>query len=38
MTGATDHICVDLEGRMARIPDTVMARLQAGMEKLAESQ
>jgi len=34
MTGATDHICVDLEGRMTRIPDEVMARLQIGMEKL----
>ena len=38
MTGATDHICVDLEGRMARIPDEVMVRLQIGMEKLAERQ
>ena len=38
MTGATDHICVDLEGRMARIPDEVMARLLAGMERLAERQ
>lgn len=38
MTGATDHICVDLEGRMARIPNAVMARLQAGMERVAETQ
>ncbi|MBE2237680.1 MAG: acyl-CoA thioesterase [Caldilineaceae bacterium] len=38
MTGATDHICVDLEGRMARIPDAVMGRLQAGMKKLAKAQ
>lgn len=36
MTGATDHICVDLEGRMARIPDEVMARLQSGIEKLTK--
>lgn len=35
MTGATDLICVDLEGRMARIPDDVMARLHKGMAKLA---
>lgn len=34
MTGATDHICVDLDGRMARIPDEVMERLQIGMMKL----
>jgi len=38
MTGATDHICVDLEGRMARIPDAVMARLLAGMSKLTAPQ
>jgi len=38
MTGATDHICVDLAGCMARIPDAVMVRLQAGMEKLAKAQ
>lgn len=35
MTGATDHICVDLDGRMARIPDDVMQRLRAGMQRLA---
>lgn len=34
MTGATDHICVDLDGRMARIPDEVMERLQVAMMKL----
>ena len=30
-TGSSDHICVDLDGRMAKIPAHVMARLQAGM-------
>ncbi|MFO7634623.1 MAG: thioesterase family protein [Caldilinea sp.] len=35
MTGATDHICVDLEGCMARIPDEVMERLHTGMARLA---
>lgn len=31
-TGSTQHICVDLEGRTARIPDWVITRLNEGME------
>jgi acyl-CoA thioester hydrolase len=34
-TGSTEHICVDLDGRMAKIPAFVVARLTAGAEKLA---
>ena len=30
-TGSSDHICVDLDGRMAKIPTRVMERLQTGM-------
>jgi len=30
-TGSSDHICVDLDGRMAKIPAYVMARLRTGM-------
>jgi acyl-CoA thioester hydrolase len=29
-TGRTDHICVDLAGHSAKIPDSVFTRLQAG--------
>lgn len=36
VTGRSDHICVDLEGRMAKIPDGVMERLLHGAETLAE--
>uniref|UniRef100_A0A7C1FFS9 Acyl-CoA thioesterase n=1 Tax=Caldilinea aerophila TaxID=133453 RepID=A0A7C1FFS9_9CHLR len=35
MTGATDHICVDLEGKMTRIPDVFVERIRSGIEKLA---
>ncbi len=35
MTGATDHICVDLEGKMTRIPDAFLERIRNGMERLA---
>ncbi|MCS6828790.1 MAG: acyl-CoA thioesterase [Caldilinea sp.] len=35
MIGATDHICVDLEGKMTRIPDAFVERIRNGMEKLA---
>jgi acyl-CoA thioester hydrolase len=35
-TGASEHICVDLEGRMAKIPSAVMERLRAGARLLAE--
>jgi len=34
VTGGSDHICVDLEGRMAKIPGHVMERLQVGMATL----
>lgn len=33
--GSTEHICVDLEGRMARIPETILERLQTGLRTLA---
>ena len=36
--GSSEHICVDLEGRMAKIPEFVVARLVAGAEKLAAEQ
>ncbi|MEX1020686.1 MAG: thioesterase family protein, partial [Litorilinea sp.] len=34
-TGRSDHICVDLDGRMSKIPPPVLARLQAGAVQLA---
>jgi acyl-CoA thioester hydrolase len=34
-TGSSEHICVDLEGRMAKIPAEIVARLVAGAERLA---
>lgn len=34
-TGFSEHICVDLDGRMAKIPESVVARLAAGAEQLA---
>lgn len=34
-TGRSDHICVDTGGRMAKIPDAVFERLQAGASRLA---
>ena len=34
-TATSEHICVDLAGQMAKIPDTVIARLQAGAAYLA---
>ncbi len=37
-TGYTEHICVDLAGRMAKIPQTVMARLAGGVERMAQHQ
>ena len=33
--GRSEHVCVDLDGRMAKIPDTIIERLQAGAETLA---
>jgi acyl-CoA thioester hydrolase len=34
-TGVSEHICVDLAGRMAKIPDAIEARLRAGAVELA---
>lgn len=34
VTGGSDHICVDLEGRMTRIPGHVMERLRTGTATL----
>lgn len=34
-TGSSEHICVDLDGRMAKIPPQVVERLQAGAQRLA---
>ena len=36
-TGSSEHICVDLAGRMAKIPEMVIARLAAGAERLASA-
>jgi acyl-CoA thioester hydrolase len=33
-TGVSEHICVDLEGRMAKIPQTIVDRLFAGAASL----
>jgi acyl-CoA thioester hydrolase len=33
--GSSEHICVDLAGRMAKIPEAVVMRLTAGAEQLA---
>jgi acyl-CoA thioester hydrolase len=37
-TGVSEHICVDLEGRTAKIPPTVAARLWSGAARLADEQ
>jgi acyl-CoA thioester hydrolase len=37
-TGSSEHICVDLEGRMAKIPEEIVTRLVAGAERLAAGQ
>jgi acyl-CoA thioester hydrolase len=34
-TGVSEHICVDLEGRMAKIPQQITERLEAGAVALA---
>lgn len=34
-TGRSDHICVDLDGRMAKIPPAVLERLEAGAARLS---
>ena len=36
-TGSSDHICVDLDGRMAKIPEFVVTRLSDGAFSLAGS-
>lgn len=35
-TGVSEHICVDLVGRMAKIPEPIVARLQAGARQLVQ--
>jgi acyl-CoA thioester hydrolase len=35
-TGISEHICVDLAGRMAKIPEFVIERLMRGAELLAQ--
>lgn len=35
-SGVSEHICVDLAGRMAKIPEFVVERLLAGAEALAD--
>lgn len=35
MTGVSEHICVDLDGRMAKIPEAVIERLRVGAERIA---
>ena len=37
-TGSSEHICVDLNGRMAKIPGDVITRLVAGAQGLAAGQ
>lgn len=37
-TGMSEHICVDLDGRMAKIPAAVVERLRAGARRLAQAQ
>lgn len=34
-TGSSEHICVDLDGRMAKIPEDVRTRLMTGAARLA---
>lgn len=34
-SGSSEHICVDLNGHMAKIPEDVIARLLVGAERLA---
>jgi acyl-CoA thioester hydrolase len=33
--GSSEHVCVDLDGRMAKIPDAIVERLHAGAQALA---
>lgn len=34
-TGRSDHICVDLEGHMAKVPSHILERLEQGADQLA---
>lgn len=36
VTGASDHICVDVDGRTARLPQSILERLQHGASILAD--
>jgi acyl-CoA thioester hydrolase len=36
--GSSEHICVDLGGRMAKIPEDIIGRLVMGAERLAAGQ
>lgn len=36
-TGSSEHICVDLAGKMTKIPQTIYDRLGAGAERLAQA-
>ncbi|MFN8491712.1 MAG: thioesterase family protein [Caldilineaceae bacterium] len=38
VTGVSEHICVDLTGRMAKIPQAIFDRLQAGAARLLSQQ
>ncbi len=38
VTGVSEHICVDLTGRMAKIPQEIFGRLQAGAARLLSQQ
>ncbi len=33
-TGVSEHVCVDLDGRMTKIPPSILERLQQGAERL----
>ena len=37
VSGVSQHICVDLEGKMTKIPKSVFDRLRAGNARLAEA-
>jgi acyl-CoA thioester hydrolase len=38
VTGVSEHVCVDLEGRMAKIPQPILERLEQGAIRLASVQ
>lgn len=38
VTGSSTHICVDLDGAMARLPRTLLDRLVVGSERLQDGQ